>query len=43
MAVERRSLSFVRDLSLEETGATRMLSRTIDVDSLNVFCREERA
>jgi hypothetical protein len=33
----------VRDVSVKETGATRMLSKTIDVDSLKVFCREERA
>ena len=25
---------------MKETGATQMLSRTIDVDGLKVFCRE---
>jgi hypothetical protein len=38
MALERRSLSFARDVSVKETGATRMLSKTIDVDGLKVFC-----
>ncbi|MGY2909082.1 hypothetical protein [Bradyrhizobium sp. URHC0002] len=27
---------------VKETGATRMLSKTIDVDGLKVFCREGR-
>jgi len=27
-------------MSVKETGATRMLSKTIDVDGLKVFCRE---
>jgi len=26
---------------VKETGVTQMLSRTIDVDGLKVFCREE--
>jgi hypothetical protein len=28
------------DVSVKESGATQMLSRTIDVDRLKVFCRE---
>jgi hypothetical protein len=28
------------DATVNETGATRMLSKTIDVDGLKVFCRE---
>ena len=39
-ALERRSSRFARDVSVKETGATRMLSKTIDVDGLKVFCRE---
>jgi len=31
---------FARDVSVKETVATRMLSKTIDVDGLKVFCRE---
>jgi hypothetical protein len=27
-------------VSVKETGATRMQSKTIDVDGLKVFCRE---
>jgi hypothetical protein len=42
MALERRSLSFARDVSVKETGARRMLSKTIDVGCLKVFCREGR-
>jgi hypothetical protein len=30
-------------VSVKETGATRMLSKTIDVDGLKVFCREGSA
>jgi hypothetical protein len=29
-------------VSVKETGAMRMLSKAIDVDSLKVFCREGR-
>jgi hypothetical protein len=28
---------------VKETGATRMLSKTIDVDGLRVFCGEDGA
>jgi hypothetical protein len=29
-------------MSVKETGATRMLFKTIDVDGLKVFCRKGR-
>jgi hypothetical protein len=28
------------DVSVKEAGATRMMSKTIDVDGLKAFCRE---
>ncbi|WP_316399371.1 hypothetical protein [Bradyrhizobium sp. 33ap4] len=39
----RWSRRMQEDATVNETGAAWMLSKTIDDDSLKVFCREERA